>query len=195
MTSLTFLKLDGVPVCLMVPSNDHVDLFLKLQNEEISRQFLARYWPIGHKSEMEWIEKANMGTNDAVFTVALYPELTPIGCMGLHKIDWKNRHAITGAVLAEKHCNKGLGTYAKMLLLNWAFNELGLKKVQSSVIAYNDRSAAYSQKCGYKEVGRFKDHHFRKGAWHDEIVLEVHSEPWQKLWKKFEQTSLRKKTK
>lgn len=185
MTSPTFLKLEGVPVCLIVPNSDHVELFLKLQNEEESRQFLGRYWPIGRKSEVEWIEKVNTENTDAVFTVALYPELTPIGCMGLHTIDWKNRRATTGAVLTEKHCNKGFGTAAKMLLLNWAFNELGLIKVRSSIIAYNNRSAAYSNKCGYKEVGRLKKHHFRRGTWHDEILMEVHSEPWQKLWKKF----------
>ena len=186
MTSPVFLKLEGKPACLMVPNNDHTGLFLKLQNEEESRQYLARYWPIGRKSETEWIDKANTSTADGVFTVALYPNLIPVGAMGLHRIDWKNRRATTGTVLLEKHCGKGVGTCAKMLLLNWAFNELGLNKVESRVIAFNGRSMGYRTKCGYREVGRLKRHFFRRGAWHDEIILEVHASDWQPLWKKFQ---------
>lgn len=189
----TFLKLDGLNACLLVPNNEHLGLFLKLQNEEVSRQYLARYWPIGRAQELEWLEKANRATTDAVFTVALYPEMTPVGSMGLHRVDWKNRRATTGAVIIEKHCDKGVGTNAKMLLLSWAFLELGLTKVESRVIAYNKRSAAYSHKCGYEEVGRLKRHHFRKGAWHDEIVLEVHAKDWLPLWKKLTKQAAQKK--
>lgn len=181
-----FLKHDKLPACLMVPNNDHVGLFLKLQNEEESRQYLARYMPIGRKQETEWIEKANTSNSDAVFTITLNnTDLTPVGTMGLHRIDWKNRRGTTGAAMLEKHCGKGIGTAAKMLLLRWAFDELGLNKIESRVIAYNDRSRAYSEKCGYKVVGQLKDHHFRRGGWHDEILMEVHADKWRPLWNKY----------
>lgn len=182
---VTFLKLDGSPACLLVPDLAHRDLFTKLQNEEESRQYLARYWPIGALQEEEWLRKANTKDTDAVFTVALYPKLKPVGTMGLHRIHWKDRRATTGSVLLEQHCNKGVGTAAKMLLLNWAFNELGLNKVESRVIAFNGRSQAYSEKCGYKVVGRLKRHILRHGEWHDEVLLEVHADDWRPLWEKF----------
>lgn len=181
----TFLKLEGSPACLLVPGNEHIDLFLQLQNEEVSRQYLARYMPIGHKQESDWMDKANTSTTDAVFTVALFPSLTPVGTMGLHGIDWKNRRAVTGTVMLEKYCNAGVGSAAKMLLLSWAFLELGLNKVESRVIAFNGRSQAYSHKCGYREVGRLKNNFFRFGKWHDEVILEVHAKEWLPLWKKF----------
>ena len=55
--------------------------------------------------------------------------------MGLHTIDWKNRHATTGTFIGEEQWRgKCFGTHAKMLLLRWAFDELGLNKIESRAI-------------------------------------------------------------
>ena len=80
-----------------------------------------------------------------------------------------------------------------MLLLSWAFNEGGLNKVDSRVIANNQPSLAYCRKCGYAEVGRQKRHIFRHGVYLDEVILEVHTNEWQKLWKEFEAGTFSKK--
>ena len=190
----TFLSHDRARCSLIVPGREHIDLALKLQNEPISRQYLARYFPIGMKQEEEWIDKANTSTSDAVFIIVNKDDhKTPIGIMGQHKIDWKNRRATTGAVMLEEYCGKGLGTDAKMLLLSWAFFELGLLKVESRVIAFNDRSQAYSRKCGYVQVGRLRRHQFRRGRYHDEIIMEVHGRGWRKLWKRFEKGTFHRK--
>lgn len=189
----TFLSHKHARCSLIVPGREHIALALKLQNEPESRQYLARYFPIGVKQEEEWVDGANTSTSDAVFVIACKDELqTPIGMMGLHKIDWKNGRATTGAVMLEDYCGKGLGTDAKMLLLSWAFLELRLQKVESRTIAFNDRSQAYSRKCGYVEVGRLKRHHFRQGRYHDEILMEVYVRGWRKLWEQFEKGGFHK---
>ncbi len=179
---------------LTVPGREHILLALRLQNEPEGRKYLGRYMPIGEKQEEEWFAKANSAPNDAVFMITLKDEPhTAIGMMGLHQIDWKNRRAITGAVILREHCNKGIGSSAKMLLLKWAFDDLGLNKIESRTIAFNGRSVAYSLRCGYREIGRLRQHHFRCGKWNDEIILEVYGREWRKLWKKFEAGTFHKK--
>lgn len=184
--STLFLDHPASEACLLVPDKMHAHLFLTLQNEPQSRQFLARFMPLSFQQEEVWLSKANTTTTDAVFVVAQKPSLTAVGSMGLHRIDWKNRRATTGAAILEKYCGQGIGSHAKMLLLSWAFLELGLNKVESRVIAFNGRSKRYSEKCGYVEVGRLKNHHFRNGTYHDEIIMEVHAKEWKKIWRKFQ---------
>ena len=60
-----------------------------------------------------------------------------------------------------------------MLLLAYAFNELGLNKVEWCAIGYNERSINCAKKCGAELVGVSKRHIWREGQWHDEVILEV----------------------
>lgn len=190
----TFLKQDGLPVCLQVPNNDHVGLFLKLQNEEETRQYFVRHLPIGRKQELEWIERANTTPNDIVFAIATHPEGNAIGSIGLHRVNWKDRHASLGIGMLEKHCGKGMGTSAAMLILSYAFNELGFNKVEWCAVGYNHRSIACAKKCGAELVGRSRRHIWRGGEWHDEVILDIHADAWKPVWKKFKRQNQKNAT-
>lgn len=106
--------------------------------------------------------------------------------MGLHEINWINRNAVTGTLIGEKeHRGKGYGTDAKMLLLDFAFNALGLHKVCSRVFAFNGRSRRYGEKCGYTVEGVLKEQHFHNGEFHDELVMAVFRRDWLPLWEAY----------
>ncbi len=188
-----FIRLENKPACLIIPEPSHVDLFLKLQNEIESRQYFERFWPIGRDQELEWIAKANTTPNHAVFTIATYPSLTPVGSIGLREINWKDRRATLGIGILEEYCNKGLGSTAVMLLLSWAFLELGLNKIEWRAYDDNDRSVACCKKCGGQEVVRFKQHYYRKGGWYSQVVLEIFASNWRPLWAKFTKETPRAK--
>ena len=112
-----------------------------------------------------------------------------IGTMGLHQIDFRSGTAATGAVIGDAaYRSKGYGSEAKMLLLDFAFHELNLRKVYSHVVDYNKRSVAYSEKCGYVEEARIPQHYYKKGRYCDQITLAVYRKPWEKLWKQFSKT-------
>ncbi|HMA77519.1 MAG TPA: GNAT family protein, partial [Candidatus Paceibacterota bacterium] len=74
------------------------------------------------------------------------------------------------------------------VLLEYAFNYLGLHLVTSRVIAFNGRSAAYSKKCGYMEEARLRSRVFRNGERHDEIILSVTRDEWLPKWQQYHQT-------
>jgi RimJ/RimL family protein N-acetyltransferase len=110
----------------------------------------------------------------------------PIGMMGLHGIDYRNGTATTGALIGEKaYQGKGYGVEAKMLLLEYAFNTLNLRKVCSNVHEFNKYSVKYSKKCGYRIEGRRKDQHYSQGRYWDQIQMAVFREDFIPLWKKF----------
>jgi RimJ/RimL family protein N-acetyltransferase len=110
-----------------------------------------------------------------------------IGVMGLHGISWPDGTATSGACIGNtNYHNKGCGTDAKMLLLEYAFQTLNLRKVCSTVFAFNRRSRSYNEKCGYVVEGVRQAHVFRNGAYHDEILMAVFRDKWLPLWEQWQ---------
>lgn len=154
-------------------------------NDPEVTQFLTACLPITKDDEDEWFDNVRKNkSNNIVLAVVVDDKI--IGTMGIHRISWKNRTATTGACIGYKpYWGKGYGTEAKMLLLDYAFNTLNLRKICSEVIAFNERSYRYNCKCGYKEEGRRKAQHFQDGEYWDEILLAVFKEDWLPLWEAF----------
>lgn len=116
--------------------------------------------------------------------------------------DWVRHNALTGssflcpttadsthgAMIGEKeYWGKGFGTDAKMALLEYAFNTLGLRRVKSEALAFNKRSIAYSLHCGYVLEGTKKKEVFRDGRFHDLVFLAATRKTWLPYftkWKK-----------
>lgn len=192
MRHVTFLDHPRSRAKLCVLHKSHAGLLASWLNDHNTWKYLMRYGPMMVEGEEKWISdmiesSARTPQSDYVFVLVSKHGNCPIGMMGLHRIDWKNRNAITGTFIGDKaYRNRGLATDAKMLLLKWAFDELGLNKVESRVLAFNERSQAYSSKCGYEVVGKLKRQVWRDGTYHDEIIMEVHADAWRALWKKFE---------
>ena len=154
-------------------------------NDPKVRQYLNAYMPMTMTDEQSWYESlTSRKPKDIILMIEV--DGTPIGNMGIHGINMQNGTATTGAIIGEKeYWGKGYGSDAKMILLDYAFNTLNLRKIYSTVIAFNERSLKYSLKCGYKEEGRRKLHHYKKGQYWDDIQLAVFKEDWLPLWEKF----------
>ncbi len=158
-------------------------------NHPKTTKFLNRRMPLSYFEEDEWIaadhKKHHSDISFAIDTL----DGKHIGFIGLHSIDWINRRATTGTVIgAKQFIGKGYGTDAKMLLLDYAFNSLGLRKICSRVFAFNERSVRYSEKCGYVVEAQLKDHHFVDGEYCDEILMAVFREGWEPLWKEYKKS-------
>lgn len=175
----------GSRVVLRPLREDDAPMVTKWINDPRVTQFVMAYLPIMLEDELEWIKglRSRKATNIVVMLVI---DGKSIGTMGIHDIDHRHGIATTGALIGEPDCwGKGYGTEAKMLLLEYAFNTLNLRKICSEVIAFNERSVKYSLKCGYQIEGRKKLQHFVKGQYWDLIQLALFKEDWLPLWKVF----------
>lgn len=157
-------------------------------NDPDVRFFLRNTFPQTEKNEEDWFNR--MGSDESNVVLAI--ETTDgvlIGSMGLHRIDWTNRTATTGALIGEKeYWGKGFGTDAKMTLLEYAFNTLNLRKICSEAYAFNKRSVCYSMHCGYKVEGKKRQHIFRGGRYWDVIQLGLFKGEWLPIWRKYKST-------
>jgi RimJ/RimL family protein N-acetyltransferase len=173
-TSVVFLR--GYKTTLRPPLESDIPLLMRWINDPEVRKNLGTQLPKNEADEREFVQNRSKGNN-----VVLIIEVDgkPIGTMGLHGIKYPDAVATTGAMIGEKeYWGKGFGTDAKMALLDYAFNTLGLRRVKSEALAFNRRSIAYSLHCGYVIEGTKKKEVFRDGRFHDLVFLAATRKTW-----------------
>lgn len=176
---------DGIIAIGPHVESDVDPMFMHINDSETT-QYLAVNTPMSKMEEKKFFETVSARKpHEIIFAIFLVKTGEYLGNMGLHRIDFINGTASTGSFIGEKrHRGKGYGTRAKMLVLDYAFNTLNLRKIYSSVIAYNGRSKRCLEKCGYHEEGTRKLQLFRNGKYWDEILMAVFKEDFLKLNKK-----------
>lgn len=160
------------------------DLFMKWINEPDIVRCLLRIPPVYREQQLAWF-KSLPHASEIVFTIETFNREI-IGMSGLERIDMVNGIAATWQIIGDNQFRgRGLGTDAKKLLLDYAFNTLRLEKIYAEIIAFNERSLHYNKKCGFREEGRLRNQIFREGKRHDLILLGI-------LREEFAERSLRK---
>ena len=130
------------------------------------------------EDERKWF--ANPKEDSQVFFIVRMEDNKLIGTMGLHQIDNINRTATLGIFIGEKSGrNKGYGTEAIRLILDYGFNYLNLNNIKLDVMEFNDRAIACYKKCGFKEYGRRIKCYFLNGKYYDKIEMDILAEEFK----------------
>jgi diamine N-acetyltransferase len=117
----------------------------------------------------------------AKFAVCLSETDECVGLCGLEYVDLINRVAESGSRFHNPAFrNRGYGTEAKHLVLEYAFHWLHLERIFASVFEPNTRSVAALVKQGYKPAGRLKYEGFKNGRYCDALFFELTEDDWQK---------------
>jgi ribosomal-protein-serine acetyltransferase len=75
------------------------------------------------------------------------------GVAGLHRFDWQNRATTIGYWLGAEHQGRGLMTAAVRALVDHAFGERGLHRIELAAAVGNARSRAVAERLGFREEG------------------------------------------
>ncbi|MCX7844670.1 MAG: GNAT family N-acetyltransferase [Candidatus Bipolaricaulota bacterium] len=119
---------------------------------QIARWILPA-WPLLPASWDAWLQRVYTSPDSRHFAIVLH-DGRHIGNVSLHSIRWQEGVAEVGIVLGEKDCwGQGYGPEALRLLVRYAFEELGLKKLVLHVHRENVRALRAYRKVGFREVG------------------------------------------
>ena len=112
-----------------------------------------------------------------------YPGVGLVGSANLVDINWKDNNAFHGMMLGDPNMRgKGVGVDVIMATMRYAFDELHLRRLDGSMVAYNEASlAVYCNKCAWKEEGRQRDWYYRRGQYWDRIMVGVTSDDYRAL--------------
>lgn len=114
------------------------------------------------------------------FSIVLRETDELIGANGLEDFDLLRGTAFTESdIWRPEHRSRGYGTEAKHLLLEYAFERLGLHVVGSWVSEYNTRSAAALRKQGYRDAGYFAWSDFYKDGFTGGYVFDYLASEWR----------------
>ncbi len=121
---------------------------------------------------------ANSAT-EISFTIYERKTSRPIGNAGLFDVDYRNRSAELGLIIAEPDARgKGYGTETTQLVVDYAFTALGLHNVMLTVFEYNLAGIRVYTKAGFREFGRRHASNFMGGKLWDIIYMECLSSEW-----------------
>ena len=103
----------------------------------------------------------------------LSPDGIILGESVLNEIDWDSRRAnFRIALFHPEQFGKGIGTWAARCVRDFAFGELGLRRVELTVFTFNPRARRVYEKLGFRQVEEIYD---------DEILMAMSSEDWNAL--------------
>ena len=166
------LILRGQQIYLRPITTEDTELAVRWRNQpSVVVNFLYRK-PITRKDHENWLANKVMKGLVHQFIVCRNEDDKPLGSAYLQNFDDESRRAEWGIYLGEEQTyGKGVGTEAGHLILDYAFNTLGLHKVVSRVLARNTASARMSEKVGSIQEAYLRDEYFLDGQYEDLILF------------------------
>lgn len=134
---------------------------------------VAQPAPSTFEEEEEWYASATRKGSGITFLIRERSSHLPVGTTSLHAVDYRNRATTFGILIGEHTARgQGYGTETAALMLDYAFNALGLHSVGLSVAEYNLAGRRAYEKAGFKECGRFRQRLWLGGKMWDQIHMD-----------------------
>jgi ribosomal-protein-serine acetyltransferase len=150
---------------------------------EANRDYLARWMPWAAAQDLAGTERFISETEEQLsrgtgFQAALAPQGRIIGTVGFPDFDGVDRNASIGYWLAEDEQGKGTMTTAVSALLDHAFYEWDLHRVEIHCAPENKRSRAIPERLGFREEALLRETELVAGRYLDSVVYGMLESEW-----------------
>ena len=177
----------GERIRLRAPERSDIPSFVKWFNDPEVTEGLFTAFPVSTATEENWFEnmiKRPMREHPLTIEIKQGEEWLAIGNTGFASFDDTARSAEVGIVIGEKeYWNQGYGTEAMRLMLKHGFESLNLHRIMLRVYAYNKRAIRSYEKVGFVQEGTLRQAIYRKGQYHDVLLMSVLQSEWRELSK------------
>ena len=148
--------------------------------------------PVSEISQEKWILNYMDSQTMMRWIIEGSKNMTAFGMITLSEIEWKDRSAFVHYKINTKETKREKGDMKNALysVLKYAFDELGLHRIEGSVLSYNTFSRKLIKSMGFINEGVLRSKVFKNGMWHDQeyygllenefIRFEDGYAPWQK---------------
>lgn len=158
---------DGTIRLRELESSDHL-LIVKWRNA--SHEYFFSEDPVGLASHSQFMKRRD----GYYFVIERLEDSKPIGAISLHSISHRHKRAEYGRFLiAPDERRKGCGKRALRLLLQFAFQDLGLFKVYGDILAFNTAAIELNLKLGFFKEARLIKHVLKGERYHNVIRMAM----------------------
>ena len=171
--------LTGERLYLRPLDEEDLDRCLRWINDPELQARIGRRHPMSRAQEQEWLAGQYKREDHMNLAIVLVDGDRHVGNCGFNQIDFINRSAEFGILIAERDVwGQGYGPEAARLILKYGFEEFGLHRVELTVFAFNEHAMRAYQKAGFVHEGTKRQAYFRGGTFHDVHVMSVLASEW-----------------
>ena len=80
--------------------------------------------------------------------------------------------------LGREYIGRGYGSDATRVMVDYGFREMGLHRIQLSVISFNRAGIRAYEKAGFIEEGRHRESVLHDGRWYDDVLMSILDHEW-----------------
>lgn len=171
--------LSGHDLSLNTIDKSDLDFLQELVNHPEVRETTSRSMPINRSQEEDYFNSHICDEN--TIHLLIVSDGDPVGTISLDPINWSSRRAEIGYCVSPVQQNKGYGTKATQLLVEYAFDELGLHKMTANVLEYNKSSIKLLERIGFTVEGKMRDAEFVNGVFQDMHRYGILENEWHNM--------------
>jgi ribosomal-protein-serine acetyltransferase len=152
---------------------------------ERNREYLRRWLPwvdkTASESDIEAFIKMSLDqfASNQGFAAGIFRGAECLGTIGFHRIDWMNKKVELGYWLEEASQGNGIVTDACRAVLDHAFNEWLLNRVEIHCATGNQKSCAIPKRLGFQFEGIRRDGQILNGTPVDINVYSLLAREWR----------------
>ena len=136
--------------------------------------------PFYMKPLKEMIESWRSDRNGFAFAIRPHEmDGTIAGIVAVFGISWVHGTGMLGVNLGRENQDKGYGGASIRLLLDFAFREANLHRVELYVFGFNAPGLHLYEKLGFTHEARYREVLFRYGGWHDILLMGMLRHEWE----------------
>lgn len=143
-------------------------------NPELIRNLGAPFRYINYEVDKYWYNNYIKNRSTTIRCSIVNESDDIVGLISLASINQLNQSADLHIMIGEaSNQSKGIGTFAVKEILNHAFNNLNLNRVQLQVLEYNKKAIGLYEKLGFKVEGRRRQTVYKDGRFVDMIMYSI----------------------
>jgi len=161
-----------------------------LADREVTRWLAAMGEPPTLEDEREWYENKRLDPENVMWSIETLRVLPHdpahsgqakgrlVGNVELRLTPRARRAEMGIAIQDRTQWSRGLGTDAVRLVLDYAFNDLELNRVELTTDEENARAIRCYEKCGFAREGLLRQHRLIDGKFGNTVVMAVLRGEW-----------------
>lgn len=171
------LTLTGTKVFLRALEPEDLDFLFDIENDESIWEVSNTQTPYSRFLIKQYLENAQQDIYEAKqlrLAIAKQGSAKTIGLIDLFDYDPRHHRAGVGIIIKEKtNHDKGLGSEALELLVNYSFAHLDIHQLYANIDPGNERSVALFTKFGFVLSGVKKEWNKLGGKYRDEAFYQL----------------------
>jgi len=163
-------------MALLPLTEEHLELILEWRNASSIREKMYHSHIISWEEHCAWFERVK-GNETCKWFLYHGENRSPEGVVGFTDINDRNRSAFWGFYVTENSL-PGVGTKMGYEALEKVFKTYKLHKLNSEILAVNEKSIHYHEKLGFLREGVLRDFHFNGTEYINVVRMGIIESEW-----------------